>query len=194
MLNSVRIFWTIVIYATQLLSHTSPNTGKEMGTQQGDRVADHGKIDNFFLRFMIFTSVYSYYVFNMIVYHGEDTVTIYDAVLIGTTIAGFALRMWCFWSLGKHFTFTLGTRQNHELIETGPYKYLIHPSYTAQIMSMFGSLVFLRGNWLAIISLVCAHFTLQKRIAVEEDMLERQFGEKYCEYKKKRSRFIPLIY
>lgn len=194
MLNSWRILWALVVYGVQIIAWTSPNTGKEMGTQSGDKIAQDGMVGNFFLRLILMVTIYSYYVFTMIVNHGEDSITVYDSILIGTTIAGFVLRMWCYWSLGNHFTFILGTRQNHQLIKTGPYRYLIHPSYTGQLMSMLGSLVFLGSSWLAMISLIYSHFVVQKRIRVEEEMMEKQFGDQYRDYKGSRARFIPFIY
>ena len=49
-------------------------------------------------------------------------------------IGGASLRLWCFKVLNKYFTFNLTVKKNHELITTGPYSYLVHPSVSIFIL------------------------------------------------------------
>lgn len=39
-------------------------------------------------------------------------------------------RLWAMRTLGEYFTFQVMIREDHKLISHGPYKYLMHPSYT----------------------------------------------------------------
>ncbi|KAK2466645.1 hypothetical protein APHAL10511_000903 [Amanita phalloides] len=64
-------------------------------------------------------------------------------------IIGAAIRAWCYRELGKHFTYELTIRKDHNLITTGPYSVVRHPSYTGVIVNMF--VIYLlhgtKGSW-----------------------------------------------
>ncbi|KAF9320633.1 hypothetical protein BG003_005382 [Podila horticola] len=65
------------------------------------------------------------------------------------SLSGYALRKWSFVTLDRFFTYQLTIRSGHKLVQSGPYKYLRHPSYTGAMMTCFGSfmLLFHRGLW-----------------------------------------------
>ncbi|EIN13072.1 hypothetical protein PUNSTDRAFT_131296 [Punctularia strigosozonata HHB-11173 SS5] len=66
-------------------------------------------------------------------------------------VAGAALRLHCYRALGRHFTFQLGIHKDHELITSGPYNIVRHPSYTAALMGYTSVTLVLfvaRGGWL----------------------------------------------
>ncbi|KAG0092689.1 hypothetical protein BGZ93_011379 [Podila epicladia] len=65
------------------------------------------------------------------------------------SLSGFALRKWSFVTLDRFFTYQLTIRSGHKLVQSGPYTYLRHPSYTGALMNGFGSfmLLFHRGLW-----------------------------------------------
>ncbi|KAH9933158.1 uncharacterized protein BXZ73DRAFT_46563 [Epithele typhae] len=73
--------------------------------------------------------------------------------LLGAALCavGGALRLLCYRALGRHFTFELSLRRNHQLVTDGPYAVVRHPSYTALIMVTVGTLLCLvgGGSWLA---------------------------------------------
>ncbi len=60
-------------------------------------------------------------------------------------LGGSSLRLWAMHTLGRFFTFEVTIRKKHELVTTGPYRWLIHPSYTGLILSIPG-LLFLFGG------------------------------------------------
>ena len=49
-------------------------------------------------------------------------------------VLGASLRIWCYRTLGKHFTFVLSMKKDQELVTTGPYSVVRHPSYTGGVM------------------------------------------------------------
>ncbi|KAG0333114.1 hypothetical protein BG000_009458 [Podila horticola] len=69
------------------------------------------------------------------------------AVILG--LAGCALRKWSFATLDQFFTYHLTIRSGHKLIQSGPYTYLRHPSYTASGLTGLGtlSMLYYRGLW-----------------------------------------------
>jgi protein-S-isoprenylcysteine O-methyltransferase len=63
--------------------------------------------------------------------------------------AGLALRWYAIVYLGRFFTVNVAISKDHRLIDTGPYRFIRHPSYTGAIMAFVG--VFASGfclhNW-----------------------------------------------
>lgn len=96
-------------------------------------------------------------------------------------------------ALGKLYTSYLGIQHEHRLVTAGVYKYIRHPGYLGEVISMFSvglSLSSIVGLVLAIVSL----FLVLMRIRPEEDMLIDKFGDEYRSYMKKTKRLIPFIY
>lgn len=133
------------------------------------------------------------------------------ALLIG---AGIPLRLVAYSGLGKNFTFKL--REPDELVTTGLYRYVQHPSYTGIFTLLFANgLLFFRPDgvlrmlapsvelskslwtlWLTGgMSFLCLVLvTLNKRVQEEEKMLKGVFGQKWIDWHSRTARFIPGIW
>ena len=69
-----------------------------------------------------------------------------EAVAAFFSLGGPLLRLWAMHTLGKtYFTFAVTIRHNHELITAGPYRILLHPSYTGLIAGVAGLMQYLGG-------------------------------------------------
>jgi protein-S-isoprenylcysteine O-methyltransferase Ste14 len=114
------------------------------------------------------------------------------------SISGFSLRMFCFYTLGEFFTFNLGTRKNHTLIKTGPYAYILHPSYSAYILQIVSTFVFLSSciftYLFTCIIIAYSIFRVKNAIELEENVLSFHFKTDYSEFKKNKYRLIPFVY
>ena len=109
-------------------------------------------------------------------------------------LIGLWYRSWAYISLGKFFTMHLETQKNHKIIDTGPYKFIRHPSYTGAFLTyVFIPLAF-ESYYSAVVSVVLFSWAFYRRITHEEAMLEVQLGEPYKEFCSKRSRLFPGIY
>lgn len=79
------------------------------------------------------------------------------------------------------------------MVTGGPYRYIRHPGYLGEVMSMFGaglSLSSIVGLVLGVVSLGL----VLVRIRPEEEMLISNFGNEYESYMKRTKRLIPFIY
>jgi len=109
-------------------------------------------------------------------------------------LAGVALRQWSVLSLGRFFTVQVQVREGQTVVDTGPYRYVRHPSYSAIIMSFAGIGVALE-NWLALLGiLVIPTIGLAVRIRVEERALLEALGEPYRQFSASRARLIPKVW
>jgi protein-S-isoprenylcysteine O-methyltransferase len=115
--------------------------------------------------------------------------------LIGIVLiwAGIALRLWAVRVLGRFFRTTVVVQDEHQLVETGPYRLLRHPSYTGTLLTLLGfGLCF--GNWIALALVTLGPvIAYSYRITVEERALRARFGPKYEAYAQARWRLIPFL-
>lgn len=108
--------------------------------------------------------------------------------------AGLGLRFWAVQTLGKYFRTTVMIQQGHKVVKNGPYRYIRHPSYTGLLMTTIGVAIGME-NWIGLILMVSIVFiALQKRINLEEEVLQKSLGEEYTSYIKNTKRLIPFIY
>jgi protein-S-isoprenylcysteine O-methyltransferase Ste14 len=177
-------------------TYTSPNEHQEMGSRPGDKVEKNEHSQLFWTRIIvssISTMIYLLYGFNCAQYPAE--LSLLEYILFGLTAVFWMLRVWAYYTLGNLFTFIIGIREDHRLITTGPYRYLVHPSYTGQIgVYMFG-LLFLRVHSSIIVAtLIYIIYHVCARIPSEEKMMLRHFGDAYQHMLDTRRRLLPWIF
>lgn len=123
--------------------------------------------------------------------HDNLLLSIIGLFIIAT---GIIFRIWAIYTLGKHFTATVQIKQDHQLITSGPYSIVRHPSYLGAMWAMVGTSVFLNSIIGIIISVVCMFYAYYIRITTEERALSDLFGKEYSEYQKKVKKLIPFIW
>jgi protein-S-isoprenylcysteine O-methyltransferase Ste14 len=111
---------------------------------------------------------------------------------VGGAVFAVVLVVWMFTSLGNNITDTVVTRQKHELVTYGPYRWIRHPLYS------FGSLFFfclslIAANGFMAILTVLGFALLAARTPLEESKLVERFGEEYRTYMQRTGRFIPRL-
>lgn len=109
-------------------------------------------------------------------------------------VAGLAIRWYAIVYLGRFFTVNVAIADDHRLIDTGPYRFVRHPSYTGALLAFFG-LGLCLCNWAAL-ALMCLPTLLAfvRRMHIEEGALTAAFGEQYRVYMQRTKRLIPAIY
>lgn len=108
-------------------------------------------------------------------------------------IAGGVLRRVCWRTLGEYFTGDVKARADQPVIQSGPYRWVRHPSYTAAIMLFIGIGLTL-GNWISLaLSVIGPTLSYVYRVRVEERALLAEIGAPYAEFMRTRKRFIPYI-
>lgn len=113
---------------------------------------------------------------------------------LATIIMGIIIRFIAIKQLGKFFTVDVTIRANHQLMQSGLYKLLRHPSYTGCLLSFLGYGIAL-NNWISLVVLFIPILLIFiYRMNVEEKVLTQQFGEKYLDYISRTKRLIPFLY
>jgi protein-S-isoprenylcysteine O-methyltransferase len=108
--------------------------------------------------------------------------------------AGLSLRWYAIVYLGRFFTVNVAIHSGHEIIDTGPYRHIRHPSYTGALLAFFGLALGI-DNWasLALIMVPIA-LAFRRRIRVEERALSNALGRPYTDYMTRTKRLVPFLY
>jgi protein-S-isoprenylcysteine O-methyltransferase len=109
-------------------------------------------------------------------------------------ILGLIVRWVAIIHLGRFFTVNIAIADDHELITTGPYRFVRHPSYTGTLLIFlgFGLCTLNIFSFAAVFLPITAAFLW--RMHVEEKALLGAFGERYQSYVASSHRLIPYLY
>jgi len=109
-------------------------------------------------------------------------------------LAGIVLRHWAVLTLGRFFTVDVRVQPGQTVVESGPYRWVRHPSYTGLIL-FFAGLGLALSDWasLAVVVLVPTA-GLIVRIRSEEQALMDGLGEPYEAFAARRRRLIPGVW
>ncbi|KAJ8118667.1 hypothetical protein OPT61_g401 [Boeremia exigua] len=138
------------------------------------------------------------------------------AVSLALLYLGCYIRFQAYAQLGADFTYRIA--KPDQLVTSGLYAHVRHPSYTGLFMVLMGTYsLFLRQRgiiscWVPLLderlvtdemhaSLVPAigftcvvYMFMVRRVREEEAMMEREFGETWKQYKARTKKFVPGVY
>jgi protein-S-isoprenylcysteine O-methyltransferase Ste14 len=107
---------------------------------------------------------------------------------------GIIMRFWAIKQLGKFFTVDVTIRKDHQLMQSGFYQYLRHPSYSSSLLSFIGMGLAV-NSWLSLaIIFIPVLGSFIHRMNIEEKVLTEQFGKQYTDYMARTKRIVPFIY
>lgn len=111
---------------------------------------------------------------------------------LGLFVVAVTFRLIAIRKLGQFYSHRVRIREEHQVINTGPYNYVRHPAYTGMILAHLGFALFF---YHPVTLLVWAFFHIPAivyRILVEEKAIFEIPG--YLEYSKTRKRLLPFIW
>ena len=109
-------------------------------------------------------------------------------------VLGLVLRWYSIFYLGRFFTVNVAIHSGHEIIDTGPYRYIRHPSYTGALLAFFGLALSL-DNWVSLaVILLPVILVFRRRIRIEERALASALGTPYTNYMLRTKRLVPGVY
>lgn len=113
---------------------------------------------------------------------------------VAVLVSGGLLRRHCFRQLDRFFTGAVTIQADHRVIDSGAYRWVRHPSYTAALMIVLGIALAL-GNWLGVLAAMtaaCPAYAYRAR--VEEQALLASLGDEYARFMATRKRFVPYVF
>jgi len=97
-------------------------------------------------------------------------------------------------SLGRQFRISAGLYEDHQLVRSGPYRYVRHPIYSSMLGLLLCSILLLMTEWQwTAISLAFYIAGTEIRVRAEDGLLASRFGEEFHRYRKSVSAYIPFV-
>jgi protein-S-isoprenylcysteine O-methyltransferase Ste14 len=108
-------------------------------------------------------------------------------------LAGVVLLVWASVLLGRLMTHEAAVREDHAVIESGPYRFVRHPVYAGYLALLLGSGVASLNVCLWLLWPVSL-LGIVIQAASEEQLLRERFGQDYERYVRRTGRLVPRFW
>ncbi|MGB9474712.1 MAG: isoprenylcysteine carboxylmethyltransferase family protein [Candidatus Udaeobacter sp.] len=105
---------------------------------------------------------------------------------------GLALAIWARLILGRNWSGVVTLKEDHELIQRGPYRFVRHPIYTGLQFMFLGTAIAL-GHLAAFIAVPLVFVSFWIKLSQEELLMLKQFPNDYPDYQRRVKRIIPFL-
>ena len=110
-------------------------------------------------------------------------------LLMGSSIP---LLYWVHHSLGRYFSARLVLQPEHNIITTGPYRWVRHPMYSVGFLYLIGAGMLSQSWIVGVVPTLSFGVLVWLRVQDEESMLSG-LSEEYARYMQNTGRFFPRI-
>ena len=106
-------------------------------------------------------------------------------------VASFKLRWAAIDALGKFWSLHVEIRENHEFVQSGPFRFVRHPVYFSMVLELAASGLMCSAWWMLLVIPVLFVPALIMRLRLEEPALVEKFGDVYRDYQRRVPMLIP---
>jgi protein-S-isoprenylcysteine O-methyltransferase Ste14 len=123
-------------------------------------------------------------------YHPGNIGTYLAAVVV---VLGISFSWWGRIHLGRFWSNAITHKEDHRVIDTGPYGVVRHPIYTGQIIGLLASGLAI-ATWTAFAGVLLISFGLCQKARLEEGFLTAELGaEAYGSYRSRVPMIVPFL-
>jgi protein-S-isoprenylcysteine O-methyltransferase Ste14 len=108
--------------------------------------------------------------------------------LAAVTLLFFALR-----HLGLEWRIKAVVTDDHRLVTTGPYSLLRHPVFAAVLCLLLATVSLVTRPWAAALAVAVYVAGTEIRVRAEDGLLERRFGQRFAEYRRRVPAYVPFV-
>jgi protein-S-isoprenylcysteine O-methyltransferase Ste14 len=117
-----------------------------------------------------------------------------------STTAGYALLFagmlfagWARLFLGGNWSPNVTLKEDHTLVQSGPYRIVRHPIYTGLLVGLLGTSIAL-GELRCFLGMLLALFAWKIKSMSEETLMVQQFGDQYTRYREQVKGLVPYLW
>jgi len=107
--------------------------------------------------------------------------------------AGLIVALWARFYLAGNWSGSVTLKQDHELVRTGPYRFVRHPIYTGLLMAVAGTACAI-GQFRGLLAFALTFYALWRKSRIEERLMVETFGEDYRRYRADVKGLIPFVF
>ena len=115
-----------------------------------------------------------------------------DPLGVAVTAAGLLFAIWARACLGSNWSGTVTVKVGHQLIRTGPYRWVRHPIYSGMLLGMIGTAIS-KGQLRGIVAVVLLWIGFTMKSRIEERFMTNTFGAEYTEYSHTTGAIVPRL-
>ena len=113
-------------------------------------------------------------------------------VALVLVVVGAAFAIWARVTIGANWSGTVTLKEDHELMQRGPYHVVRHPIYSGlSLMGLATTLVVDEAYGFLILGVAIAVFI--PKIMLEEKLMTENFPDQYPQYRQRVKAIIPFI-
>jgi len=106
--------------------------------------------------------------------------------------SGLWFSVWARRYLGGNWSAAVAIKEGHELIRTGPYRWVRHPIYTGLLVALVGTCL-AGARWASLLALLFLIGGLVRKLTLEERWLAENFPD-YADYRSRVHALFPGIF
>jgi protein-S-isoprenylcysteine O-methyltransferase Ste14 len=96
-------------------------------------------------------------------------------------------------ALGQEWRIDAGINVDHQLVTSGPYRFMRHPIYSSMLSLLLGTGVLITP-WPMLLLATCVFIAgTEVRVRIEDGLLARHFGDRFAQYQRSVPAYIPLV-
>ena len=106
------------------------------------------------------------------------------------TAAGLGFAIWARFTLGRNWSGTVTVKAGHELIRSGPYRFVRHPIYSGILAGLLGTAIGQAAvaSFMGVAIALCG---FRMKWKAEERFMLEEFGGQYVQYRSEVKAVIP---
>ncbi len=113
---------------------------------------------------------------------------------VALNVTGIAFAIWARVTLAGNWSGIAATvKEQHELVQSGPYAIVRHPIYTGLLLALLGT-VLAFGTLSSYAGFVAVIIAILIRVQIEERLMSRAFGAQHDAYRRSTKRLIPFLW
>jgi protein-S-isoprenylcysteine O-methyltransferase Ste14 len=116
----------------------------------------------------------------------------WSGVALVFVIIGAAFAVWARVTIGTNWSGVVTVKEDHELIQRGPYHLVRHPIYSGLLLMGLASAVAYDETY-GFAILVIAIVVFVPKMMLEEKLMTQQFPDQYPQYRKHVKAIIPFV-
>jgi protein-S-isoprenylcysteine O-methyltransferase Ste14 len=93
--------------------------------------------------------------------------------------------------LGRSFHSLVVSKDEHQLVTSGPYRWIRHPIYTAYLINYISGGLLAANLIMTFVPVLFFGFMIINRVPREEHIMREEFGQEYLDLEKRTGRLFP---
>ena len=119
--------------------------------------------------------------------------SLFEQIGLALDLVGILFAIWARLTLGRNWSDVMTLKEEHELVQTGPYGIVRHPIYAGLLLGALGTAMTMGvlAAYLGVVSLLIGYLI---RMQSEDILMADQFPAAHPSYRQRTRKFIPYVW